>query len=595
MEEIKYKILNGSPAVLESAIVKVVEIIVRKCPRESGSSSQVHQELQLLWTHCKSPNPVLAHLSCGAITDLIVEGILPLGPSLSTFLSIAPQVICPEGLISSIGKILDIQDKVDKKRKPYAIASNQHPFISLLRSFPNCWPHIHGQIRDRVNPPASTLAPFKPVFLYVFCDPNHHQHFGAFRSALKDLLFDIMDEVAGAREMLWSIVTWNTYDQVASLYENAAIVHQIMEKTEKSADVKALITSSLIAHSARLGVNPNAQIGILKSSLAEHEVKEETANLVVILLSQAVSQSSSKHHSDLLEIVLFLATKGSLTRLVLARFAMSILEFISHMQKIDSILYKNLKILFQMGGNKFGKEFSQVDSLECVLFDANIAEASEAFSLLIKLEKSDDAALRWLQSLSQSGVSDLTNFYPTMLSIAFATNDSETCSVAFKLLMKSGRENPKLSHGTLSLIMHKLSQNNSPDIQHCLLQSLPALGADKCSISFIIQLINSLAIRPGLKPIRLKLLFDLWREEDRVYLYLQRALEEATPDVNKIEYLLAKAKVIRDICKIQAKEHGAELLPLLSKLLNECKVSCYFSARDLKNIARLLNAIPFLL
>ena len=29
----------------------------------------------------------------------------------------------------------------------YGIASNQHPFVSLLRSFPSTWPHVAAQVR----------------------------------------------------------------------------------------------------------------------------------------------------------------------------------------------------------------------------------------------------------------------------------------------------------------------------------------------------------------------------------------------------------------------------------------------------------------
>ena len=33
----------------------------------------------------------------------------------------------------------------------YGIASNQHPFVSLLRSFPSTWPHVAAQVRQTLQ------------------------------------------------------------------------------------------------------------------------------------------------------------------------------------------------------------------------------------------------------------------------------------------------------------------------------------------------------------------------------------------------------------------------------------------------------------
>ena len=45
--------------------------------------------------------------------------------------------------------------------------------------------------------------------------------------------------------------------------------------------------------------------------------------------------------------------------------------------------------------------------------------------------------------------------------------------------------------------------------------------------------------RPGLKALRLKLLYDLWLREDRVYAHLHKALEEEHPGA---EYELSRAR-----------------------------------------------------
>ena len=362
MEEIKYKFANGSPAVQESAVSKLEGIVVKK----SSPSSPAQEELQLLWAEIKSPDPVLANLSSGSIAQLVTLGILPSGPTLLTLLSLAPQVVCPEGLISAIGRILELDQSGNRKRKPYGIASNPHPFVLLLGSFPDCWPHIQAHIRDRITtagPVIRALNAFKPVFMFAFCDPNHHHHFGAFRSALKEILFSLLDdgkEREHVESLLWSIVTWNNYDSTTSLCENAEIAQEVLEKTGRgSSEIKILLTASFVAQSAKLGMNPNEHLRTLQRILAAlpGQLSKEVANLTTLILAQAASHCPSRYHPDLLSPVLLLGSKGLLTPLVLARFALSILQFMPHMQKIEATFYKNVKTLFRLPGSRFDESF----------------------------------------------------------------------------------------------------------------------------------------------------------------------------------------------------------------------------------------------
>ena len=48
-----------------------------------------------------------------------------------------------------------------------------------------------------------------------------------------------------------------------------------------------------------------------------------------------------------------------------------------------------------------------------------------------------------------------------------------------------------------------------------------------------------LGARPGLRALRLKLLYDLWLREDRVYAHLHKALEE---EHSGVEYEVARAR-----------------------------------------------------
>ncbi len=124
----------------------------------------------------------------------------------------------------------------------------------------------------------------------------------------------------------------------------------------------------------------------------------------------------------------------------------------------------------------------------------------------------------------------------------------------------------------LTLVMYKLARKNCPAA--CLLellQMLPKFGSDKACLSSVLRVILSFSGRPGLRPLRLKLLYDLWLMEDRIYPHLQKALEEGQEAGNSLEFDIAKARVIRDVCERKPDQRGRDLLLLLDGLVKKSK------------------------
>ena len=95
------------------------------------------------------------------------------------------------------------------------------------------------------------------------------------------------------------------------------------------------------------------------------------------------------------------------------------------------------------------------------------------------------------------------------------------------------------------------------------------MAADKTCISLILKLVSSLAKRPSLAPLRLTLLYKLWRVEARAYPFLQKALLEPVPETGALEFQTTQAVVIRDILYSHASSLGTDLLPILSNILNQ--------------------------
>ncbi len=62
----------------------------------------------------------------------------------------------------------------------------------------------------------------------------------------------------------------------------------------------------------------------------------------------------------------------------------------------------------------------------------------------------------------------------------------------------------------------------------------------------VVQIFEALSGSPQLQPVRLRLLTELWKAEDRVYPYVEKIIlsEQFTSE----EFLMAKAAAIQTIC-----------------------------------------------
>ncbi|KAK2171967.1 hypothetical protein NP493_1010g00002 [Ridgeia piscesae] len=84
-----------------------------------------------------------------------------------------------------------------------------------------------------------------------------------------------------------------------------------------------------------------------------------------------------------------------------------------------------------------------------------------------------------------------------------------------------------------------------------------------------------LAMSASLKPVVLRLVTLLWKQQDRCFPHLQKMLLEKETAVVQgetmvDESLIARAASIRDICRNRPHQHGADMLVLVSAILNEC-------------------------
>ena len=209
--------------------------------------------------------------------------------------------------------------------------------------------------------------------------------------------------------------------------------------------------------------------------------------------------------------------------------------------------------------------------------DCDVTGALATVRLCRDLSRSSEDRERWLAGLAGLALhptSHLPALRPLLAALLLCSRQVNTAGPCLELLVRCVELRPAVSSSSvLALVLHCLADTETePRVKLALLQSLPSLAADRSCISLILALLSSLAHKPAFAPLRLSLLYKLWRVEGRVFPYLQKALLEppSQSSSHSLDFQTGQAAVIRDVVSSHATQYGSDLLPVLSNILNQC-------------------------
>ncbi|TRY61002.1 hypothetical protein TCAL_03199 [Tigriopus californicus] len=570
MEDIRKKLdpkqVTLSPLpVTEGALNKLKDVILNQV---AIPTTQNRESIQLLWEQCQSEHRVVAYNAVRILLELVDSKVLELGPTLSGLSALSYQIKHPEGLVWAISQLLAIHSP-----KKYALVSNPHPYVVLLRSYPATWPHIHNVIQNQMNRAQTNgnnvIEDLRPLLMFLFCNPHHHEHFSGFRQIL---LVDLIQAQPNLQlKPFWEdVLQWLPFNSKVSAYEQYRMSLQIW--SELGWDQPTLLPSlcSVIVSFSRFGLNPNIVIKDITNKWEASKCSDNIANESVIILSSALSETSSYQQRGIIELILSLCEKAQMIPEVIGIVLFQILVFVSKKTQITQRLVEQIETLKAMSKSKPVSDLSIV-SVPIAPFHVPWAKARQVFNLLRFISGSERSTTQWLKSIERLNLGDFTDEVPVLSSIAILTDSGEQLILIMRIFGQVIGLQPEYALQVLAVLMHKLAQKTEPETKLALLTHIPMLGKDKLSIGVTVQLINSLGSRPGLICLKIKLLYDLWLIEDRIYPQLRKALDENTvmKTAHEYEFFLTKALVLKGVCEKSPSKHGADLLPMLSDILNK--------------------------
>nr|XP_053648453.1 uncharacterized protein LOC128699746 [Cherax quadricarinatus] len=187
-----------------------------------------------------------------------------------------------------------------------------------------------------------------------------------------------------------------------------------------------------------------------------------------------------------------------------------------------------------------------------------------------RLVRDPQLASDWLTKLASS-INQISSFYHTIVTSVFLYQGSTSQSVqqATKVLEREVMKKKALSLEVFPMVLYRLGREVDPTTRLTLLYTLPSLAVNKLCVALVLKTLLAFWSSGSLRPLVLRLVYDLWTVEPRTYSYLSQLIHDKSINTNEIQ--IARAFIVASICKAKPSQHGEELLPLLSGFLNECK------------------------
>lgn len=120
----------------------------------------------------------------------------------------------------------------------------------------------------------------------------------------------------------------------------------------------------------------------------------------------------------------------------------------------------------------------------------------------------------------------------------------------------------------LTYTIYSLVNISDQQTRFSLLESLPSFCSNAIATELVTSTLLTFTKQLDLLPTAIRLLAKSWEKDDSVFIHLRGLLLPPASGPCRIDWSLASAATIKDICSIRPELHGEECLPYISQLLS---------------------------
>ncbi|KMQ95847.1 hypothetical protein RF55_3913 [Lasius niger] len=522
MDEIDYKLKSQNPTLISHAISKLIDVIKKKLEVEEKDISKI-AEFKLLSSKCNSDDSIVSTSACQALIVLVEIGLWDVKSALASFMACLSSSKNYQAITIAVGQLLILDWKMQNERNEYTLqVPTQHPLITILNQEKLSWRSVLNQMKlimhhhdKRVMEQSIELL--RPVFMYILCNPS-------------------MDLCESCKRETWQLVI----------------------KSSNTLDLQAEILLWLCTNRIDTCVDANyrvlelAEVSLLKGD-------EEYCTTLIPLIASLIIQLLEYGHEPVQNFCTILdliersyddignITIAMMTEIILvcpAAYLLNALQIYSG----DGIVSNKTLLMFSHS-NRYIQFYTE---------------------LIRSLYSLENDILSWLENLSLAPI-DLRYMCRLILcGIFLYSNESIVVQKTCDILVQIAREINSFASHVLSLLLHKLTKSRDSSTLKYLLLAVPEFAMSKENLPIVIHTLDTM-LNSGkpLKYFAIQLYTKALEKEPRCYRFISAALMDTMETDRSWHSDVTCAQAIKYICENRP-EHGEELVPLLSQILNRC-------------------------
>ncbi|KAL0820730.1 hypothetical protein ABMA28_006558 [Loxostege sticticalis] len=580
MDEIEYKLNTGNSVLVVNAVEKLISLIKSKFkPADRKKFVLENEELKFLREKCSAKETVVSLTSCQGLLALVELGVLEIGHTMSTIVTLLPTAHNYSAIISTMAGllILDLKSRLVPGQAyvcQFSLKSPQHPFITVLEKNKTAEDDVLTQMHALCTHPdyivsSNSLELLRPVFLWLTCNP---QHAGGARP------WQLLLSLPQCRAQMTLLLSCLSCQQICNpkLIERAfdayaAVADTAIHRRDRPYVVALLpmlarISNELIKH----GRDPRACYSLMERCLSlEAPELLHVASLTLLLLADNLPLTSALHLHELFNLCLNITSKYKCSSISLSAFIALSLQWV-HMPSYltTSALKVGSKILDLYQANDYEDRLDMPNLKTNKIFEA-LYYTDNRLSVTFKLNEiwerlrdNPDKLKSWLGAIEEVNGAMKLELVVFLIGIAMERRQEEWFEEvivrALRIVVDAVDIKKELSVMLLPVLMYKIANDKSPaENVPNIVSIMTKLKAGKgVPTSFLIAMYTSLA-----------------ETQVRCFPYLQEVLAETAlgrPDELKWEVDIAKAAAVDRICEIRPSTHGLELVSTISSILNRC-------------------------
>ncbi|KAI0233616.1 Focadhesin [Lamellibrachia satsuma] len=473
---------------------------------------------------------------------------------------------------------------------PYSIRNPPHPFVTVVTNRPDSWPLLQQQVQRLLTWPdhrvkTNALQLMEPFLKFVLLEPRQSPSFSALRTALvTGLLQGAPREMRqNIIEFLMKLLPCMQMDNTSSLGEVIMCVHSLVSYLHQHdaghlSQIRTLSTHilALCVVAQKQGLDTGQLLEGLTTLIADHS-EGVCSSSDILHLVELLSTSTERQWSSILQVLKHY-TLQPMDRFLAGTLVLPLLSIIAT---------PTSSVATQLASQVLG-HVERVTASDNHPQDTSVYGHSclrpETYSyqtyarLARHFSQNEAAAADWLTSIQSSlpNAGHVTYQLTSLVaSILIVSKEQRIVGISLKVLTGLAETAMNQAPDLLPLLVYKLGRETRSEVKLEILHTMAETATHKVAIVPVLRTFQMLGMSACLKPVVLRLVTLLWKHQDRCFPHLQNMLLEKESDLASgksliNEGLIARAASIRDICQNRPHQHGADMLVLVSAILNEC-------------------------